>query len=268
MKTVLTVDVGNSRAKFGVFEIGAAKQPQVLAVTAVRLSETADPAAELSRWTQQEDFGNLSESVVAGSNPVARDQLLDAWPLPDCEVTPVGNHTDIPIRVDVEEPHRVGIDRLLTALAARRLVTDRQPVIVIDSGTATTVNLTTSDGTFRGGAILPGLRLSAHAMHDYTARLPLINTNQLCDEQATVDAPLPGRNTTQAMKSGLFWGQLGAVRELSHRLSKSARDDYGDTEAAVCVLTGGGGRQLVFHLSDCLYIDSLTLHGLAILSDN
>jgi len=168
--------------------------------------------------------------------------------------------------LDVESPATVGIDRLLTAFAVRRLVAGRQPIVVIDSGTATTVNLVTSDGTFRGGAILPGLRLSAYALHDYTARLPLIDTDQLSDGSFFVDAPLPGRNTIDAIKSGLFWGQLGSIREISSRLAQSAARDFGDKAQAVYVLTGGGGRQLVAQLPNALYIDCLALHGLAMLA--
>jgi len=266
MATILTVDVGNSRAKFGLFESGSAAKPQLLNLTAVRLNDESNVADSIREWLEQSDLPQPDNALVAGSNPPVRDHLLDRWPCPNVPPRTIGSHSDIPIKVDVDDPAAVGIDRLLTAYAAHQILPNNQPIIVIDSGTATTVNLTTSDGTFRGGAILPGLRLSAYALHDYTARLPMIDTDQLSSGPDNVDAPVPGRNTMDAMKAGLFWGQLGAIGELSSRLAHVAESQFHDSARPLFVLTGGGGRQIVSHLNDAIYIDSLTLHALAILA--
>jgi len=174
----------------------------------------------------------------------------------------VSGYQQIPIRVDVDIPSRVGIDRLLNVFAAAQLLSKNGSVIVVDSGTATTVDLMTSDNTFRGGSILPGLRLSAHAMHDYTARLPMINV----DSEPAELPEVPGRNTEDAMRAGLLIGQLGAVRELIERLSISAANRFKEKSSPLVVVTGGGGRQLVSHLHDSTYIDSLALHGLSLLA--
>ncbi len=265
MTRILAVDVGNTRAKFGVFEIGSAASPQPLKISAVQLEGVASLAEELAQWQEDSDIDDISDAIVAGSNPPARSQLVDSWPWPELLPRLVDSHSDIPMRTDVDAPETVGIDRLLTAWAARHLFSDRQPLVVIDSGTATTINLTTSDGTFRGGAILPGLRLSAYALHDYTARLPKVDADSLSISPEKVDAPLPGRNTIDAMKSGLFWGQLGAIQEISHRLRLAAAQDYNDPGQVLQVLTGGGGRQIAGHLPDAIYVDSLALYGLALL---
>ena len=140
------------------------------------------------------------QAVVAGSDPEARDQLIRAWPLTECRPAAVVSFQQIPIKVDVDVPARVGIDRLLNVFAAGRMLAKGRSVIVVDSGTATTVDLMTAEQTFRGGSILPGLRLSAYAMHDYTARLPLLNVD---DEPAELP-DVPGRNTEDAMRAGLF----------------------------------------------------------------
>lgn len=265
MTLILAVDVGNSRVKFGVFELGSAAVPQLLALSAVRIDQATSVADEIDTWLAEKEFLTVAVTIIAGSNPPVRNRLLDNWPQQPGRLTVIDNGFSIPIAVDVEEPAAVGIDRLLTAFAGRRLISDRQPLIVIDSGTATTVNLITQDGTFRGGAILPGLRLSACALHDYTAKLPLLDTDQLSTGPQQVDAPLPGRNTQDAIKAGLFWGQLGAVKEISSRLTQ-ASIKLGSSQPPLSVLTGGGGRQLVNHLSDAIYIDSLALHGLALVA--
>ena len=214
---LLAVDVGNSRVKFGLFDVGAARAPQIIAVSALRLRNLRGLGEKIAAWVGDETGSDDApeRAIVSGSNPEVRDGLIGDWPWQDVAPRVVSDYRDVSVSCDLDQPSRVGIDRLLTSLAARSLVSDSQPLIVIDSGTATTVNLTTSEGTFRGGAILPGLRLSAYALHDYTARLPLIDTDSLSNRGENVDGPLPGRNTTDAIKSGLFWGQLGAVREIS-----------------------------------------------------
>jgi len=68
------------------------------------------------------------------------------------------------------------------------------------------------------------------------------------------------------MKAGLFWGQLGAIREISQALSFNAMLTSNSVQPPQLVLTGGGGRQLVRELPDAIHIDCLTLHGLALLS--
>src|SRR5205814_3927690 len=130
-------------------------------------------------------------------------------------------YRDLPLEVRVEFPDRVGLDRLAAAVAARFLASEgRQPpdtirpAIVIDAGTAITVDLVSADGAFEGGVILPGFRLTAEALAAGTNQLPLATfTGQ--------DQPPPvvGKHTEGAIRSGLFWGAVGAVREVIERMS-------------------------------------------------
>ena len=268
MPIVLAVDVGNTRVKYGVFETGAAGIPQVLSVSAVRLDDPAEPVNRLAQWLEEQDL-QPDVRIVSGSNPPARDRLLAQWPWQH-DVRLIDHYQQLSVSLDVEQPETVGIDRLLTSLAARTLCGSSQAIVVVDAGTATTINLTTADGVFRGGAILPGLRLAAHAMHDYTARLPLIDADQLLPaHEDQPDAPLPGRNTVEAMKSGLFWGQVGAVRTIVDRLlastARHATTDSRSSPPGLVVMTGGGGRQMVAQIENAIYVDCLTLHGLAVL---
>lgn len=266
MTAILAVDVGNTRAKYGVFETDSTGVAEPIALSAVRVDGHTDPANSLRVWLYEE-VGVVPEvQVVSGSNPPERDRLIAHWPLASRRIRLIESHEQLPVEIDVDQPESVGIDRLLTSLAARQLSDSKQPIIVVDAGTATTVNLTTSDGVFRGGAILPGLRLSAHAMHDYTARLPLIDADHLFpSEDEKPDAPLPGRNTVDAMKSGLFWGQVGAVRMIVERLNAAAVNEYGEQTVGRVVMTGGGGRQMVSQIEGAQFVDCLTLHGLATL---
>ena len=216
-KHILAIDVGNTRAKFGLFRQTSVKNPEPVEIAARILNETADVSGAFQEWWQSLGVKAPAITMVAASDPEARDLLLQSWPILDCRPVTIFGFRQIPVGVDVDSPERVGVDRLLNAFAGSRMSQPGRPVIVVDSGTATTVDLVTSDKTFRGGSILPGLRLSAHAMHDYTARLPLLNV----DEELTDLPTLPGRNTEAAMLAGLpkanhvcwYWMKLVRIVE-------------------------------------------------------
>ena len=179
----------------------------------------------------------------------------------------IRDRTSISVSVDVDFPEKVVLDRLLNAVAANAMRPPNRPVIVIDSGTATTVNFISREGVFCGGAILPGLEMSAKALHHYTAVLPLLPVQDLGGEPPVA----PGRNTREAIRIGLFWGQIGAIREIVHQFCIQQRlrpPDYsGDSDSADSpwlILTGGGGPVLSSQLPGLLLLPSLGMHGLVL----
>jgi type III pantothenate kinase len=121
---------------------------------------------------------------------------------------------DFPIENRTQAPDRVGVDRLAAALAANAIRRTDTPAIVIDFGTAITVDLVASDGGFEGGAILPGVMTSAEALHAQTDALPVVRL-----PLEGKSPPAVGTDTTGAIRSGLYWGAVGAVRELIARQS-------------------------------------------------
>ncbi len=114
----------------------------------------------------------------------------------------------IPISTTLVRPDTTGPDRLLAAWAAASL--HGSPVIVVDLGTATTVDAVDPDGFFQGGAILPGLALAADALAEGTARLPRV--------ELSLPREAIGSDTTSALQSGIVIGHIGAVRELALRM--------------------------------------------------
>ncbi|MBC7856368.1 MAG: type III pantothenate kinase, partial [Pirellulaceae bacterium] len=128
------------------------------------------------------------------------------------------------------------------------------PAIVVDAGTAITVDLVSTDGAFEGGVILPGFRLTAQALATGTNQLPLATfTGQ--------DQPPPviGKNTDGAIRSGLFWGAVGAVREVIERMSASL------SEQPHVFVTGGDLRHLAPLVSPhSQFVPNMVLSGIAI----
>ena len=125
---------------------------------------------------------------------------------------------------------------------------------MVDVGSAITVNLVSAEGAFLGGAILPGIGMSARALHAFTDLLPLVDASEL----AAPPPPL-GTATVPAMRSGLFWGAVGAIRELIPRLSGQAANQV------EVFLTGGAAPAVAELLSDAArYVPHLTLAGIAL----
>ncbi|MEY4186155.1 MAG: Type pantothenate kinase [Planctomycetota bacterium] len=257
MNAVAAIDIGNTRAKFGLISDPALGP--VGEVTATVLEDGQSLPDQLLAWWHSTAAGRACSCVIAGSDPDCRDQLLQNWPVALPQPLVIRSGSQIPVHADVDYPSRVGIDRLLNAYAAQFLLTTDQAAIIVDSGTATTVDLVTPGPVFRGGSILPGLRLAARALHDYTARLPLVDV----DESLTQLPVLPGRNTEDAIMAGLFLGQLGAVREIVAGLQNALHVIAPQCGSPRLIISGGGGRQLTSHLPNAFFADSLALHGLA-----
>ena len=255
---LIAIDVGNSRIKLGLFEkpcdAGGPQLPTYLRSMAVEIDEEV-PWEELAQWAYQIHSG-IDIVVLGGVNPRGRDKVLDGWPA-TCWPAPVvvDNPFDLPLTVNVDSIRAVGVDRLFNAIAANVIRAPGQAVIVVDSGTATTVDVVSPEGVFEGGAILPGFQLCARALHQYTALLPHIPNSEL---DGATPAAL-GKNTRDAIRSGLFWGQLGAVKELLGHLRKQLPD------GALTLVTGGAGRLLAPQLLPIvLHEPFLTLQGLVI----
>ena len=135
----------------------------------------------------------------------------------------------IPISTGLVRADQTGPDRLLAAWAAAHL--HGSPVIVVDLGTATTVDVVDSDGFYLGGAILPGFGLAAESLAQGTARLPRIDLD-LPDDAI-------GQDTIGAISSGVVIGHIGAVRELALRMHERIDRDDRSTAPTKVVITGG-----------------------------
>lgn len=249
---MLAIEVGTSRVKLGKFALGSEcvgdkpatalpiappPLPEPLEATSVAHGRdlTAGAERELSAW--------LTEHVPAGTpiylasvHPTVSQQLVELLSAHGWRAPRLITWREIPLDVRVDEPERVGIDRLLDAVAANRLRSPGRPAIVVDLGTAGTVNLVAADGGFEGGAIFPGLTLAAESLHAGTASLPHLDAVELGA------APVLGKNTGAAIAAGVYWGTVGAVREIAARLA-----DECQTPPHLFV-TGGAAHQVVEQL--------------------
>ena len=244
MSAILAITLGNSTAA-AVLATDSVLGP-VRRVPVNQLQDLRDMLARTHRHG-----GDPIPVAVASVNPPALERLLGL--LADMGLPPAAvARTDfpVPLRTEVEAPERVGVDRLLGALAAHRRVGGA--CVAVDFGTAITVNSIRADGAFLGGAILPGLGMAARALSEGTALLPEI--------PPPAGAPAVGRSTQEAIAAGVIHGAAGAVANLI----SGARQVMG-AEARV-ILTGGDAARLAEHLPpDCReLVPDLVLEGLVI----
>ena len=135
----------------------------------------------------------------------------------------IGENAELGIEVRIDKPSEAGADRLVNAIGAHAIYAG--PLIVIDSGTATTFDIVAADGGFEGGVIAPGINLSMEALHNAAAKLPRVAIQK---PQRVV-----GTDTVGAMQSGVFWGYIALIEGLIDRI-KAER-----AEALTVVATGG-----------------------------
>jgi type III pantothenate kinase len=275
---LLAIEAGNSRLKFGMFVPSSSSFYRRVGAGVMKVVDVASewpscrrflaiPVDDEIPWETLRTWAPEG-TIIAGSNPKAVERVLAQWHhtglMPPIVIR---DRSSIPLSLDVDFPEKVGLDRLLNAVAANALRPSSRPAIIVDSGTATTVNFVSKDGVFCGGAILPGLEMSAKALHYYTAVLPLLPVHELGNQTPVA----PGRNTREAIRNGLFWGQIGAIRELIHQICRQQGlcdpeflADSDNDNSPWMILTGGGGPVLSSQFPAILTVPSLGMHGLVL----
>jgi type III pantothenate kinase len=194
--------------------------------------------------------GVVIGSVVPPLTGTAATMVSGHFALQPLVVDPVKN-AGMPILYD--NPADVGADRIVNAIAAYGQYGQRRglPLIICDFGTATTLDAVSAKGEYLGGAICPGVTISADALFQRAARLPRIDVRK--------PATVIGRTTVGAMESGLFYGYVGMVEGLVRRMS----EELGGR--AICVATGGLASIIAPETKLIEHVDiDLTLRGLRI----
>ncbi len=159
----------------------------------------------------------------------------------------VGENAELGIPIRIQKPSEAGADRLVNAIGAH--IAYGGPLLVIDSGTATTFDIVAADGAFEGGAIAPGINLSMQALHEAAAKLPRVAIQR--------PAHVIGKDTVEAMQSGVFWGYVSLIEGLIERM----KAEY---LAPLTVIATGGVASLFEGATDHIDIfdSDLTIRGL------
>lgn len=249
---ILVIDVGNTNITCGVY------RGEEL-VTTFRMSSNMERTSDeygidmmAMLHSNEVDPSELSGTIIASVVPKVMHALTGAVKrYLKTEPLIVGSGIKTGIRITSENPKEIGPDRIVDVVAAYEKYGG--PVLVLDFGTATTYDLVTADGCFGVGITAPGIRISAKALWEDTARLPEVEIKK-------PDSIL-ARETISSMQAGLVYGQIGQTEYIVNQVKK----ETGLTEMKV-VATGGLGR-IISDATDAIdiYDSALTLDGLRIL---
>lgn len=251
---LLAIDVGNTNIVLGVFDdttlVRSWRLQTVRERTLDELGLLVDGLFAHDGVKHGDITGIVLGSVVPPVAGTMRGMISRYFGLTPLIIDPVRN-TGMPILY--ENPAEVGADRIVNAIAAFEQFgrASQMPLIVCDFGTATTLDAVSERGEYLGGAICPGVTISADALFQRAARLPRIDVRK--------PSHVVGRTTVGAMESGLFYGYVGMVEGLVRRM----RDELGGR--ASCVATGGLAAVIAPETDLIQHVDiDLTLQGLRI----
>ncbi len=249
---ILAMDVGNTNIKTGIYD---GRQMVQYVRFSTDMKKTSDEyGLMLLQFLQYKGISldQIEAAVVSSVVPSINftiEHMCRTYFNFDPLVLGPGVRTGLNIRYD--NPREVGSDRIASAVAAYEL--HGGPVIVIDFGTATTFNAISAEGEFLGGAIMPGIKLSAEALVTGAARLPRI---ELVKPEGVIN-----RTTVSNMQAGIIYGYVGSVDNIVTNM----RRELGDPAAQV-VATGGMARLISNESTTITRVNgSLTLEGLRII---
>lgn len=249
---ILVVDVGNTNITYGVYK------EDILITTFRMMSKMLRTSDEygisISELLHANNIEKVTGCIIASVVPNIMHSLVGAIKR-YLKVTPVivGTGIKTGIKIITENPKEIGPDRIVDAVAAYEKYGG--PILVLDFGTATTYDLITEDGCFTAGITAPGIRISAKALWEDTARLPEVEIKK--------PASILAQDTISSMQAGLVYGQIGQTEYIIGQVKKES-----GYENLKVVATGGLGR-IISDETDAIqvYDSALTLDGLKIIYD-
>jgi len=216
---IWAVLIGNTRTVSALMRDDTILKREIVPTAALKLAGVAGLwAKKLRRLSQVK--GIVVASVVPPVDKAVGKSLQQSFGLKPHFVT---HNSPIGVRVNVKKPAQVGADRLANAVAAKELY--GSPVIVVDYGTGTTFDVVNKAGDYFGGAILPGLGISTRALHEFTAKIPLVKFEKV---KFAI-----GRTTEEAVRAGVYHGAIGTTKELLLSIRKELK------AKAPAIATGG-----------------------------
>jgi len=253
---ILAVDVGNTNVVFALVDKGEIRARWRIATDPRR---TAD---QYSVWLHQllelEGFSRANvEGVIIGTVVPRALHNLVVLSEKYFQVKPViagQGAASWPLHLDVDEPHNVGADRALNAVAAH--AKHSGDLLIVDFGTATTFDVVSATGAYTGGIIAPGINLSLDALVSAAAKLP-----RIAIEAPPTDSVI-GRTTESQMLIGIYWGYVAMIEGLTERIKREIG------RPLTVVATGGLASLFDKHTEAFDVIEpDLTIQGLNLLYD-
>ena len=222
----LIIDIGNNSAKFFLF-----KGEQLILHT--RKSNSSFDV--IGEWNRLYDIEKAIISSVIADTP----ELSEAISGLQCPVVRFSNSMSLPLEICYRTPHTLGSDRIAAAVGAWNEAPGRN-MLVIDAGSAITIDFVGKDGKYNGGNIAPGIKMRLKALHEYTSRLPMIEKEG--------DIPTIGYDTETAIRSGVINGICHEIEGYINEFKQKYCD-------VLVFLTGGDEKPLKNRIKSCIFAD-------------
>jgi type III pantothenate kinase len=250
---ILTFDIGNTNIVVGLFK--GDKLVNKWRIVSDITKSNDDYAVDFIELflTEKIDCLQITSAIIASVVPNLTSKIHEAVKkFTNCEISVVGD-ADVKLDIDIKLNNKseVGADRLINAIAAYKKYGGN--LIIVDFGTATTFDLVGEKGEYLGGAISPGVNLSLKALHDMTAKLPKITVKK--------QSNVIGKNTVEAMNSGIYFGYISLIEGMIEKIEK----EYG--KKTTRIMTGGLAETFKDALSEIIdhHEKDLTLDGLRLI---
>lgn len=248
---ILTVDIGNTNIVIGGWSKDKLKFVSRLETNKTKTEDDYAITLKSVFELYSLDCGSISGSIISSVVPQVTESTARAIKMLTGKkplIVGPGIKTGLNIRID--NPAQLGSDLVVDAVSA--LTKYKKPIIIFDMGTATTMSVIDKNGSFLGGAIIPGVRLSFDALAATAAQIP----------QADLEAPrsIIGKNTVDSMKSGAVYGTASMIDGMVERVRGLI------SEGAVAVATGGNSKDVIQHCKcGIIYDGNLLIEGLLLL---
>ena len=248
---LLAIDVGNTNTVLGLFRGDALVASFRMETDHERMADEWAATLIILMGHEGLKLSDISAAICSSVVPpvtTAMREMSERYLHTQLMLVEPGLKTGVKISVD--NPREVGADRIVNTIAAHTRYGG--PAIVIDFGSATTFDVISPAGEYLGGAICPGLVMSLEALFRYTAQLRRV---EIVAPRSSI-----GKNTVQAMQSGVVWGYIGLIEGLVTRIKR----DMGLEDEPVKVIGTGGLARLLAEHTDCMNVVdvNLTLDGL------
>ena len=229
----LAIDIGNTKSKYAFFAQNEMVESGII-----------HGLAEFGEFLTQR-ASQYERAIVCSVNH-DEDSIAPLFPV-DKPVLYLNHQTPVPMTMAYATPETLGMDRLAAAIGGRALFPERA-VMVIDIGTCITYDYVSAEGVFEGGVISPGIELRYKSMHDYTARLPLLESRE--------DEGLVGSSTAASMKSGVINGITGEIEYMVSQFLLKSPD-------LKIIITGGGAKTFESRIKADIFVAlEIVLFGL------
>ena len=254
---LIAIDIGNTNTVIGTFQGEKLTATERLATDRARAQETlVRPFAVALEKVEAESLTAVEIAIASVVPELSR--ALEAYIISATHKPPLLINSDVklPLRLDFDTPGEVGADRICNAVAAKEIYQqESEPLVVVDFGTATTFDILSADGNYIGGIICPGPKTAVTTL---ASKAALLASVQIEPPSAGVIA----RNTTDALKSGMFYGTIGEIEYLLAKIG----DELGATPKAIA--TGGLASIIADHSNLFSAVNpQLTLQGIRLIAD-